>query len=275
MEANAVTETSKMLSRPLIWSGIFILILILPSLFGLWVDERLLNGINVWIKPIKFQLSVGVYLITLGWFVQYVNKKTIKFIWGQGFIYLMILSGIFEVMYITYQASQGEPSHFNNTTVFHSVMYSLMAVGAVFLVLGSFLLGCHFIKDKTSPLTGMMRYSIGFGLVLTCILGGIEGFAISGNEGHVVGAPEDDSNGLWLLGWNTEGGDLRVAHFFGLHAMHFIPLMAWLIQGGGSLIEDKNQGYNKRFYILGITILIYISGTVFTFFQALNGQSVV
>jgi hypothetical protein len=31
-----------------------------------------------------------------------------------------------------------------------------------------------------------------------------------------------------VLGWSRTGGDLRVAHFFATHAMHFIPAFGWV-----------------------------------------------
>ena len=33
--------------------------------------------------------------------------------------------------------------------------------------------------------------------------------------------------GAPLMGWARHGGDLRVAHFFATHAMHFIPVFGF------------------------------------------------
>jgi hypothetical protein len=46
---------------------------------------------------------------------------------------------------------------------------------------------------------------------------------------HTVGAP-DGGAGIPVLHWSSRHGDLRVPHFFGLHAIQFVPLFAWLFR---------------------------------------------
>jgi len=38
------------------------------------LDDRLVFGIHPWIKPIKFCLSVGIYLFTIAWFLHYIKS---------------------------------------------------------------------------------------------------------------------------------------------------------------------------------------------------------
>ena len=50
---------------------------------------------------------------------------------------------------------------------------------------------------------------------------------MSSREGHWVGTATSDRDGVAFLGWSTTVGDLRIAHFLGLHAMFIIPLAGW------------------------------------------------
>jgi hypothetical protein len=43
-------------------------------------------------------------------------------------------------------------------------------------------------------------------------------------DGHLVGQAGGAT--VPLMGWAREAGDLRVAHFFATHAMHFVPVFA-------------------------------------------------
>ena len=48
--------------------------LIPPSMAAYGLDTRTIDGINIWMKPLKFEVSVGVFLMTLAVFARFLPK---------------------------------------------------------------------------------------------------------------------------------------------------------------------------------------------------------
>ena len=140
-------------------------------------------------------------------------------------------------------------------------MYSLMGLGAIWLNVG--LLWLSVVIAKTNDLATPFVFAVVIGLVLSACLGGGFGIYLGSQTSHWVNAAATDTTGIWLFNWSTSGGDLRVPHFFGSHAMQVIPLCAMSLP---TRLTPKVQ----------MTILIIVSGTysawsLFTFAQATRG----
>jgi hypothetical protein len=213
-------------SAPLYWAGLAMLALCLPLLVLPFVDTRLFQGVSVWLKPLKFALSTGVYLLTLALFVSFLPRsetqapsKSVRYL-----VWAAVLAGSFEVFYIVWQGARAEASHFNTSSALYIWLYSAMGVGAVLMTSSSAVLAVLLARRAAPDLSPALRLSIVLGLALTFVLGtGFGGYLSAQRAGHWVGGALSDAGGLPLLAWSTSGGDLRVAHFFGIHAMHFIP----------------------------------------------------
>jgi hypothetical protein len=173
--------------------------------------------------------------------------------------------GLFEVVYIAWRASRGEASHFNIGTPLAGAMYCLMGLGAVTLTGCAGWLGWRVLREPGLALSPLLRQGVGWGLVIGCVLGTLSGAYVSGQPGHWVGGTPSDAVSVPVVGWSLDGGDLRVAHFFGLHAMQILPLAAWLLDRAVS----SDHRALRAWWIL---TALYVGWTVFTFLQATMGR---
>ena len=56
------------------------------------------------------------------------------------------MSAVLEMLYIVVQAARGEMSHFNRSTPFNAMMYSLMGGGAVLMVVAALAMGVEILN---------------------------------------------------------------------------------------------------------------------------------
>jgi hypothetical protein len=187
------------------------------------LDGRLIDGVSVWSKPAKFFVSLSVQYLTVSWALSLVPDLHRRALGPRIAIWVMIAAGLFEMMYILFRAFRGEASHFNVGTPLASLMYALMGIGALALTTTAAYIGVRIWRQRDGDL---WREAAALGLILGAVLGTIAGGYMSSQTGHWVGGNPTDASGLGLFNWSTTGGDLRVAHFLGLHAAQFIPLAA-------------------------------------------------
>jgi hypothetical protein len=209
---------------PVLWWMAWVLLAVsLPTLLAVGWDARQFNGVSVWVKPWKFMVSTAVHLGTLALFATWLPKgRHPGLLRGLGAVALA--AALFEVGYITWRASRGEASHFNFSTPLSQTLYGLMGVGAVTLTACAGVLGVLLWRHRGSS---VLRTGMALGLMLGFVLGTATGAWVSTGGGHWVGGTPSDAGGLPVVGWSRDGGDLRAAHFFGLHAMQVVPAAAW------------------------------------------------
>jgi hypothetical protein len=138
-----------------------------------------------------------------------------------------------EMAYMIFQAAQGEHSHFNLSTPFHEAMYSLMGAGAVLLIAMPVVVA--WVAKRDANLGPATRAGIWWGALASFALTLIVAGYMSSGTGHFVGVQTDPSRVLPFLGWSTEVGDLRPAHFLSIHALQALPLLGlWADRTGRS-----------------------------------------
>jgi hypothetical protein len=224
-------------------------------------DARTIMGLNPWVKPSKFLISITVYVWTLGWLTRYVSAyaRSVRLIsWGTGVVF------VGEMVCIITQAARGTTSHFNIKTPFDAAVFNTM--GALIalntlLVLFTLLL---FLSPSERPAPACL-WGIRAGLLLF-LLGSLEGVAIIMNGAHTVGAP-DGGPGLPLVNWSTRAGDLRAAHFLAFHALQLLPL------AGFCLSRFKPHWPTRRQVACVLALaVVYAACVSLVLWQALNGR---
>ena len=253
-------------SPPLFWAGLSLLATALIFAVLPLVDDRVFQGVSVWLKPWKFQVSVGLYFLTLALFMVFLPKAALSRLPVRALVWVTVSCGLFEVIYVSLQGARGLGSHFNDGTPFYALMYALMGLGAVLLTGASLALAVVIARSDDYAAPSALKLSIVLGLTLTFLLGTGFGAYLGGNPGgHWVGGVLSDAGGLPVLHWSRTGGDLRVAHFFGIHAMHFLPAF------GAFVVALRVPATVARVAVWCFAALL-VAVSMWSFVQALNGR---
>lgn len=249
--------------QPLFWgAAVFLLLMIPPTLFAYGLDGRTVNDVNVWGKPLKFEFSLVLYLGTLAWLWDYLSPEARASRGLRIFAAVSVALIGFEITYIVLQSARGVGSHFNEATPIEGIVFTLMGVAALIFTTFSATLGIAIARRPRPGIAPAFRLAVVLGLILTTVLGMAAGVAIGANGGHWVGAVASDAGGLPVFGWTRAGGDLRVAHFFGLHALQILPVAGWLVAA-------RRPNATVMIWLVAVALTAL---TVFTLVDALAGH---
>ncbi len=268
-------------NRPLTILGISMVITLVFSLIAMIVDPKVITGQNAWVKPAKFAISISIYSFTLLWMLTFIrNRPRVVGILS----WVTVVGFIIEMAAIVGQVLRGTTSHFNNATPFDDFVYSWMSYAIVVIWLCCFFVGIFLLFQKLHD--PAFAWSMRFGILIALIGMGVaflmtlpteqqriqeEEIGISLVKGaHSIGV-EDGGAGLPILNWSTEGGDLRIGHFVGLHGMQILPLIGLMLSNSVFVHHIRREGRILLVFIAGISYLLLI---ILLTWQALRGQSI-
>jgi hypothetical protein len=200
-------------------------------------DARLLAGAPIWLKPIKFGVSIAIFSFTLAWLLRVIDVPTKA---RSRLLTVITWCTGLELVVITGQAARGVASHFNNGSGLDRSLFFVMGVAITMVTVAVARLGVYAYRTKFADAALGSAVRIGIALMVfgSCIafimprptssqLQSMQAGEPTPQLGaHTVGAPDDSTNGLAFTRWSTEGGDLRVPHFIGLHALQLLPMLA-------------------------------------------------
>jgi hypothetical protein len=265
--------------RPLLVLAAAMAGLALVAAVGYFVDPRQITGVPLWDKPLLFAISVGLYALTLSWLLGMLRRWR-RVVWIIGTVASVGL--LIEMVIIVGVALSGTTSHFNVSTPFAATLWAVMAVSIIVVwALGVPVVVMLFrtdLGDRARSLAiraGLVLALVGMGLAF--LMTGPQGNQISDYKGiigaHTVGLA-DGGAGLPLVGWSTIGGDLRIPHFVGMHALQLIPLAALLLELAARRIPALRRT-STRVGILWTLIVLYTGVLAVLTLQALAGESIV
>jgi len=220
------------------------------------LDQRTLLGAPLWFKPLKFSISIALYSLALAWMLGQLRVRTMR---RTGWV---IVAGlVLEMVIIVGQAARGQMSHFNDDGGLGTALFGIMGATIAIVWLATLAIALRFLREPGRDRA--MSLAIRLGLVVS-LVGMAVGFMLAAHGGHAVGVPEGGP-GLPFVGWSTTGGDLRIAHFVGLHALQVLPLLA-------ALLAQRSVAEPMRTRIVWSVAVGYLGLVLLLLWQALRAQ---
>lgn len=269
--------------RPLVLLAASMVVMSVVGAVGLLVDDRIVASAPIWAKPFKFALSFVVYALALAWMLTLLTRGR-RVGWWAGTV--VALACIGEMAVITGQVIRGKRSHFNQETPFDSALYDAMAATVVVLWTGTLVIAILLLRARVADRAAAWAVRSG---VLIALAGAGIGFLMTrpsagqraaGNLGaadvvgaHSVGVP-DGGPSMPLTGWSTTGGDLRIPHFVGMHALQALPLFLlalFLLAPRFARLRDPRV----RLRLVRVACGAYAAVVALVAWQALRGEPLV
>ncbi|MEW1589019.1 hypothetical protein AB0283_26660 [Micromonospora vinacea] len=257
-------------NRPLMFLVSVMAVLAVVAVVGILVDPRVLTGAPIWLKPFKFAVSFVLYGATLAWMLSLLPRRSRAV---EGAVVVIVAVAVVENAWIIGQVIRGQTSHFNDSTPLNTALFAVMGAAIMVLFFAHLIIGIVVLIQRIPDRVAATAVGWGLGLSLLGMLAavpmalpmqdpGIEGIG----GAHSVGVP-DGGPGLPVVGWSTTGGDLRIGHFVGLHALQALPILAVLLTRFATRWDERT-----RARLLVVAGGAYGVLTVLLTWQALRGQ---
>jgi hypothetical protein len=272
------------LHRPLLALTVVMALVAVVALVGLQVDHRTVTGSPIWLKPLKFGISLSLLGGALAWMLTLTTRFRRVGWWAGTVVAAMSFA---EMSLILLQVARGRASHFNHATAFDANVFNAMGMLVTVLWTATFVLGVVIASQR--HLEPGLKWGLRIGMAVS-LAGMALGFlmtvptaaqqrALDADQqvdmigAHSVGVP-DGGPGMPVTGWATTGGDLRIPHFVGLHALQVLPLLALaLVALSRRSRRFTDSGVRVRLVVIAAAGYAGLVGLLT--WQALRGQPLI
>lgn len=221
----------------LFWFGLLCLVCGVISFVLVLTTRQRVMGINRFVKPTKFFISIWLFCWTMGWFTGLLVQQSQVGVYS----WVVVITMIIELVIITGQAALGNLSHFNISSPLNKGLFMLMGISITVMTLWTGYIGYLFWAPQSTVLASSYLWGIRLGIIVF-VVSAFEGGLMAARLSHTVGGP-DGGPGLRGLNWSTQYGDLRVAHFVGMHALQILPLLGYYVVHRPGLLMGLAVGY--------------------------------
>jgi len=282
----SVLRRAAALHRPLIGFATVMAVLSVVAAIGVIFDDRTLVNASIWLKPFKFTISMALYAVTLAWMISLLPKAR-RWGWWLGTVVAIGLA-VDMVLIFWQPVFRVRQLHFNGADALDRLLAQDILPGATYLAwTASLVLALMLVFQKMANKAQAAAVRIGLSVALLGLaLGMLMFMPTPGQQGlidagmkptivgaHSVGVP-DGGPGLPILGWSTVGGDLRIPHFVGMHALQLLPLFAMLLAALSTRFPVLSDPLVRR-RLIRVGGLGYLGLIAILTWQALRGQSIV
>lgn len=261
--------------RPLVVFAAAMTVLTVATGIGLVVDGRTLLGEPVWLKPFKFSMSFALYSVTWAWMLSF-QRTARRLTWWAATV--LVAASAVEMAVIVGQAARGKRSHFNFETPLDGALFRIMGVTIVVLFIGQLILGASTLRTTYADRAATTGIRLGtliatIGLALGTLML-VQPSGLPHMIGaHSVGVP-DGGPGMPITGWNSTGGDLRIPHFVGMHALQVLPLFVMSLNALARRFPLLRAS-EVRSRLVWVAASGYLGVVALVTWQALRGQSLI
>ena len=265
-------------NRALTLLGLLMMITLAITLVGLLVDPRAITGAPAWLKPFKFAVSIAIYSFTLLWMLSFVQGRRLLV---NMVSLLTLLAFMVEMIVVITQVLRGTISHFNAGSAFDGMLFSAMGMFVLLIWVMNLVAAVLLLRQRLPD--PAFAWALRLGLLLT-LVGGATGALMTqptpaqraadeaGQRVAIIGAHsvgvQDGGPGMPVTGWSLTGGDLRIGHFVGLHALQMLPIVGWLL----TRRRARRLGDGHRVALVVTAGLGYLGLIALLIWQALRGQ---
>lgn len=244
MMASVVQEQKKRNST-LFWYGILNFVCVIFCIgFSLFDDTQVL-GKNAWLNPIKYYFSIGIFIMSMAWYLYFLNNVIQRniLIWG------FLLTTFIQTSIVLLQSIRGVSSFYNLNTPFDKMVFGIQTISQIIFILLMVVTTYSFYFQKKNSKSQHFTWGIRMGMVIFLIglLIGIYMIKVNVNNESILGI-----NILY-----KKHGNLKIPFFLGIHGLQIIPLLSYYI------FQSKRQ-------VLNFTLLYFIMMVVFIFMAVID-----